>query len=72
MSPRILGIVILVVGLVLVAFGLNASDSVVDSVKENLTGRYTDKTMWYLIGGGALAVVGAGIALMGGRRTQGS
>ena len=39
MSPRILGIVILVVGLVLVAFGLNASDSVVDSVKENLTGR---------------------------------
>ena len=58
MSPRILGIVILVVGLVLVAFGLNASDSVVDSVKENLTGRYTDKTMWYLIGGGALAVVG--------------
>lgn len=69
MSPRILGIVILVVGLVLVAFGLNASDSVVDSVKENLTGRYTDKTMWYLIGGGVLAVAGALMALGVGKRS---
>lgn len=71
MTPRILGIVLLVVGLILVAFGLNASDSVRDSVKEGLTGRYTDKTMWYLIGGAALAVLGGGVALMGRGRTIG-
>jgi hypothetical protein len=72
MSQRVLGIVLLVVGLVVLAFGLNATDSVSDSVSEGVTGRYTDKTMWYLIGGGALAVLGAGMAIMrGGRSVRG-
>ena len=70
MSPRILGIVLLIAGLILVAFGLNATDSVADSVKENFTGRYTDKTMWYLIG--VLAVAGGALALRGGRRAIGN
>lgn len=70
MSPRVLGIAALVVGLVLVAFGLNASDSVADSVSEGLTGRFTDTTMWYLIGGGALAAIGVGMAAFGGRRLR--
>jgi uncharacterized membrane protein len=68
MSPRILGIILLVVGVALLAFGFNATDSVADSVKEGFTGRYTDKTMWYLIGGGALAVGGAALALRGGSK----
>ena len=71
MTPRILGIVLLVVGLILVAFGLNMSDSVSESIKEGVTGRYSDKTMWYLIGGAALAVLGGGVALMGRGRTVG-
>jgi hypothetical protein len=71
MSPRILGVVLLVVGLILVAFGLNSTESAADTVKEGLTGRYTDRTMWYLIGGAALAVLGGGIALIGGRRAAG-
>lgn len=70
MAPRVLGLVLLVVGVILFAFGLNASDSVADSVKEGITGRYTDKTMWYLIGGAALAIAGAGTALFGGRRSS--
>jgi hypothetical protein len=70
MSPRILGIMLLVAGLALLAFGLNATDSVTDTVKEGVTGRYTDKTMWYLIGGGALAVGGAVLAMRGGGKSS--
>jgi len=72
MSGRTLGIVLLVVGLILVGFGLNASHSVTDTVKEGVTGRYTDKTMWYLIGGAALIIAGGGLGLAGNRRTIGS
>jgi len=65
MSNRVLGIVLLVVGLLLVGFGLNASESVSDTVSEGFTGRFTDKTMWYLIGGAALAIGGLALAFMG-------
>ena len=69
-SQRILGLVLLVVGVIILLFGLNASDSVTDTVKEGLTGRYTDKTMWYIVGGAALSVAGAGLALFGGGRLR--
>jgi uncharacterized membrane protein len=69
MSSRALGIVMLVVGVVLLFFGLNATDSVSDTVSEGVTGRYTDETMWYLIGGAALAIGGALMAFFG-RRTS--
>ena len=67
MTPRVLGIVLLVVGLALLVFGLNSTDTLANDVSEGLTGRFTDKTMWYLIGGGALAVGGAVMALRGGK-----
>lgn len=67
MSQRALGIVLLVVGIAILAFGLNATESVQDSVSEGVTGRFTDKTMWYLIGGGALAVLGLVLAFIRGR-----
>jgi hypothetical protein len=67
MSSRVFGIVLLVVGLILLGFGWNAHDSAADSIKEGLTGSYTDTTMWYLIGGAALAIGGAGLALVGGK-----
>lgn len=66
---RTLGLVMLIVGIVLILFGLNASESVADTVSEGVTGRYTDTTMWYLIGGGALAVAGASLAFLRGRRS---
>ena len=70
-SQRILGLVLLAIGIVLLIFGLNATDSVADSVSEGFTGKYTDETMWYLLGGGALIVVGGAIAFLksGGART---
>jgi hypothetical protein len=64
-SQRVLGLVLLVGGLILLVFGLNATDSVADSLKEGVTGRYTDKTMWYLIGGAAAAIGGLAMTFFG-------
>ncbi len=56
-QQRIIGIVLIVVGVVVLMFGLNAKDSLGDQVSEAVTGRFTDRTMWYIIGGIALIVV---------------
>jgi len=69
-SRRSLGLALLVVGVLILAFGLNATGSFSDSVKEGLTGRYTDRTMWYILGGSALAVLGGGMAMFGGGRAS--
>lgn len=70
MTPqRIAGIVLLVLGVVLLIFGLNSSNSVVDQVSEGVTGRYTDTTMWYIIGGIVLGLVGLVLTLMGAKRS---
>lgn len=59
MSPqRIFGVALLVVGIVLVIVGLNASDSMADQLSNTFTGKYTDRTTWYILGGVLLAVVG--------------
>ena len=55
---RIVGIVLVVVGVVLFVIGMNASDSFADQVSETFTGKFTENTQWYIIGGIASAVVG--------------
>jgi hypothetical protein len=68
MQPtQLIGIVVLVVGVILLGFGLNATDAPVDQVTETLTGKYTNHTMWYLVGGGAAIVAGGLLALFGKR-----
>ncbi len=57
-TNKILGIVLLVAGGVLVFFGLNATEAPAEELTEAFTGRYSDQTMWYLIGGGVAAVLG--------------
>jgi hypothetical protein len=57
-TQRILGIVILVVGIILLVVGVNSSNSVADQVSETFTGRFTDATTWYLIGGVAASLMG--------------
>lgn len=64
---RILGIGLLVVGILLLWFGLRATDSTSETVREGLTGRFSDKTTWYLVGGALLTIVGGGLALVGPR-----
>lgn len=65
MMNKILGIVLLVVGLILLFFAYQSSQSVGDQVTEAVTGRFTDSTTWYLILGAASAVAGVGLLLFG-------
>jgi ABC-type uncharacterized transport system permease subunit len=65
---RVIGLVLVVVGMVLLVFGYNASQSVTERVVEGLTGYFTNQTMWYLIGGLAAIAGGAVMAFRAGPR----
>lgn len=64
-TNRIIGIILIIVGGGLLYFGLQATGSMTEEVHEGLTGRFTDETTWYLLGGGAALVVGLIMALRG-------
>jgi len=66
-TQRIVGIVLLVVGAVLLVVGMNASHSAVDQTSRFFTGRFTSDTAWYIYGGGAAALAGLLMALVGPR-----
>lgn len=66
-TNKIIGIILLIVGAGLLFFGLQATGSLTEEVHETLTGRFTDTTTWYLLGGGAAVVVGI-VMLARGRR----
>ncbi|HKJ16328.1 MAG TPA: DUF3185 family protein [Xanthomonadales bacterium] len=57
-NTKIIGIVLLVVGAILLYFGFNATQSATEEIGEALTGKYTDETMLFLIGGGVAAILG--------------
>ena len=62
-TPKIIGIVLVVVGVLLLFFGYQASQSMGEQLAETVTGRFSDETMWYIIGGVAALVAGAFLAL---------
>lgn len=64
-TSRIIGIVLLVLGVALLIVGLNAKDSVADQISETFTGNFTDETTWYLIGGIVLGLTGLAMTVMG-------
>jgi uncharacterized membrane protein len=66
-NSRIIGLVILAIGVVLLIIGINASHSVSERIFEGFTGKFTDQTTWYLIGGIAAIVGGAALCLFGRR-----
>jgi divalent metal cation (Fe/Co/Zn/Cd) transporter len=66
MSPqRILGIVLLVVGIVLFIVGMNASHSAADQISNTFTGKFTNNTAWYIFGGLAAGIVGLLMMIFG-------
>lgn len=60
-NNKIIGIILLAVGVIALYFGLNAANAPMEEMSEALTGQYSDKTMVYLIGG---AVAGIGGLVM--------
>lgn len=67
---RIIGLVLIAFGATLLILGYNASQSVGEKVVEGFTGRFTDQTVAYLIGGIAAVAGGAALAVRGGRRAM--
>lgn len=65
---RGLGIACLVAGILLIVYGLNASDSFASNVKESITGNPSDRSIWLLVGGAALVVVGGSTMFVRSRR----
>jgi len=66
---RVLGIALLVAGVVLIVFGMNASASLGSRLSELFTGTPSDRTIWLLVVGVVAAIVGLGLLLAGRRRT---
>jgi hypothetical protein len=66
---RMIGIALLVVGVVLIVFGMNASASLGSRLSEFFTGAPSDRTIWLLVVGVVAAIVGLGLLLVGRRST---
>lgn len=62
---RLFSLVLLITGIVLLAYAISASDSIGSAFSRLFTGAPTDKTIWLLIGGGICAAIGAGGLLTG-------
>jgi type IV secretory pathway VirB2 component (pilin) len=64
-TTKLAALVLIVVGGVLLYFGYSASQSALESITETVTGRFSDQTTMYLVGGAACAVLGVGLLLFG-------
>ncbi len=57
---KILSIALLIGGIVLLTYGISASESISSDFSRFFTGNPTEKSIWMLIGGFIAIVVGAG------------
>jgi hypothetical protein len=55
---KLVSLALLVVGIILIVYGLNASDSIGSAFSRAFTGAPTDKAVWLLVGGAVAAIVG--------------
>jgi LPXTG-motif cell wall-anchored protein len=60
LMKNIINIALLVGGIVLIIFGISASDSLGSDFSRFFTGSPTDETIWMLIGGIVMLVIGSG------------
>ena len=66
-GQRIVGIVLLIIGIALLFTGLHASHSLADKAHNLIFGRYTQATAIYIFGGGAIGLVGLLMTVIPGR-----
>jgi hypothetical protein len=66
---RIVSLALLAGGIVLLVFGITATDSFGSDVSRFFTGSPTDKAIWMLIGGVVATVVGLGLTMRNWRST---
>jgi len=64
-AGKLIGLVLIVAGGALLYIGINATESPLEALSQTLRGRYSDQTMFYLIGGGVSAVVGLAMLFKG-------
>ena len=69
-NQRIAGLVLLVVGVAVLIYGINASDSFADRMSDFFTGHFTEATSWYIIGGAVSGLLGLFLLAFGGMRSR--
>jgi predicted benzoate:H+ symporter BenE len=67
---RALGIALLVAGIVLLIFGIQASQSFTSNVSQTFTGAPTNRAIWMFVVGLAAAIVGIVLSFRGGSGTR--
>ena len=55
---KIISLILLVGGIILIVFGISASNSLGSDFSRFFTGSPTDKSIWLLIGGAVACIVG--------------
>lgn len=58
-----LGIALLVIGLLLLVFGFNESHSAASDISKVFTNSPTDRSIWFMAGGGVAVAVGLYLVL---------
>lgn len=61
---KAIGIALLVVGVILIVYGINGSNSLSSNLSQTFTGSPTNKTLWLLVGGIASAIIGLVLTVM--------
>lgn len=56
--PKPLNLALLVVGILLLVWGINSSESLASESSELLTGSPSDKSIWLIVAGAAATIVG--------------
>jgi hypothetical protein len=64
---KLVSLIFLIGGIILIVYGISASNSIGSDISNLFTGSPTDKSIWLLVSGVVLAAIGAGGVLRGGK-----
>lgn len=67
---KAIGLALLVAGILLLIFGIQASQSFTSNVSQALTGAPTNRSIWMIVGGLVAAIVGIVLTFRGGTGTR--